>query len=236
MCFSPAADLVVGVALLPVGVLALREVRHPREVPFALLPLLFALHQLVELLVWAGDAGVVCPQVQDAASLTYVLLALPVLPTLMPVAVLLLEPRGARLRVAPFVAVGLAVTVYLGMVVLHGPVLVEVRPHAILYRVGLPDDLWWTALYVVAVIGPPLLSGYWSIIWFGVANLVGLVVVGLLYLEAFASLWCVYAACTSVLILVHLRRRRLLPEHDRRLSVHPTGRERAQPPVRRAGP
>ena len=35
MCFSPEADLVAGIALLPVAALSLREVRHVREVPFA---------------------------------------------------------------------------------------------------------------------------------------------------------------------------------------------------------
>ena len=68
MCFSAEADLVVGVALLPVGVLALREVRHRRELPFAALPLLFALHQLVEVFVWRGAEGGVCPAVADTAA------------------------------------------------------------------------------------------------------------------------------------------------------------------------
>ncbi|MCW2764198.1 MAG: hypothetical protein JWO11_157, partial [Nocardioides sp.] len=71
MCFSVEADLVAGVALLPVGVLALREVRHPREVPFAALPLLFALHQLVEAVVWAGTEGRVSADLQHAATLAY---------------------------------------------------------------------------------------------------------------------------------------------------------------------
>ena len=57
MCFSAEADLVVGLALLPVAVVSLREVQHAREVPFAVLPLIFAAHQLVETLVWAGEPG-----------------------------------------------------------------------------------------------------------------------------------------------------------------------------------
>lgn len=60
--------------------------------------------------------------------------------------------------------------------------------------------------------GPALMSGYRSIVAFGVLNLVGLTTVALLYAQAFASLWCVYAALSSVLILLHLRRRRLLPD------------------------
>ena len=73
----------------------------------------------------------------------------------------------------------------------------------------------WTVLYVVAVIGPSLLSGYPSIVAFGVLNLVGLSVVALVYDEAFTSLWCVWAACTSLLVLLHMVRRRRLPDEHR---------------------
>ena len=226
MCFSAEADLAVGVGLLPVAALALREVRHVREVPFASLPLLFALHQLTEVLVWAGVGGSVGPTARDGASLAYVLFALPVLPTLLPLAVLLLEPRGARLRVAPFVGLGVVVSTYFAVFVLDGPVVVEQEPSALIYSVGLSDGAVWTTLYVVAVIGPSLLSGYPSIVWFGVLNLVGLVSVAVLYAEALASLWCVWAAATSLLVLVHLRLRRRLPD-PHRLEGEPLVRLRA---------
>ena len=62
------------------------------------------------------------------------------------------------------------------------------------YGVGLPAAPLLVVLYVAAVIGPALLSGYRSIVAFGVLNLVGLTTVGLLYTQAFTSLWCVYAA------------------------------------------
>ncbi len=215
MCFSVQADLVAGAAILPIGVLALREVKHRRELPFATLPLLFAVHQLVESLVWAGTDGEVSARVESAAALAYVLFALPVLPLLTPVAVLLLEPRGARLRVAPFVVLGALVSAYFTYAVLDGPVGVEVHPHALAYQVGLSHGAVWAVLYVVAVIGPAVLSGYPSIVAFGVLNLVGLTVVGLLYTQAFASLWCVYAALSSVLILVHMVLRRRLPDPHR---------------------
>ncbi len=220
MCFSLEADLVAGVALVPVAALSLREVRHVREVPFAALPLLFAAHQLIEALVWSGVDGDVSTGVQQAAALVYVLFAFPVLPTLVPTAVLLLEPRGARLRVAPFVAVGLVVSAYLTYVVLSGPLVVEGHPHALVYRVGLENGLVWAVLYILAAVGPSLLSGYPSIIAFGALNLVGLTVVALAYQEAFASIWCVFAALSSALVLLHMYRRRRLPD-PHRLHGHP---------------
>lgn len=207
------ADLVVGTALVPVAVATLREVKHWRELPFALLPTVFAVHQFLEAAVWPNrhvPAGMA-----NFALHAYVFIALPLLPLLVPLAILMLEPRGARLRVAPFAVLGAVVSAYLAVVVLAKPVGVTRCPHVLEYQTASRDNYLWAVLYIVAVIGPALLSGYRSIVVFGVANLVGLVLVAVLYLQAFASLWCIYAAVLSVLALVHMRRRRRLPDPHR---------------------
>ncbi len=234
MCFSLQADLVAGAALTPIGILALREVRCAREIPFASLPLLFALHQLVEALVWAAADGYVSPHVGHAAAVAYVIFAVPILPTLMPLAVLLLEPRKARWRVAPFVGLGVVVSGVLTVALLTHPVTVSVHPHALGYGTGVSNGAFWTVLYIVAVIGPSVLSGYPTIVAFGVVNLVGLILVAIVYVEAFASFWCILAGIASVLVLVHMLRRRRLVDDDRMrgvqsprrrarsVSVHPT--------------
>jgi hypothetical protein len=131
MCFSLEADLIAGTVLLPMAALSLREVRHVRELPFASLPLLFSLHQFVEALVWAGTNGDVSAGVEHAAALAYLIFAFPVLPLLVPLAVLLLEPRGSRLRVAPFVVLGAVVATYFAVAVLDGPIKVVVEAHAL---------------------------------------------------------------------------------------------------------
>lgn len=221
MCFSLEADLVVGVALLPVAAVSLREVRHVREVPFAALPLLFSLHQFIEAVVWAGVDGHVSAGVQQVAAMAYLIIAFPLLPILFPLSVLLLEPRGARLRVAPFVALGAVVSTYFALAVLTGPIRVVAHPRALAYVAELENGVQWTGLYVIAVIGPSLLSGYRSLVAFGVLNLIGLSTVALVYAEAFTSIWCVYAALTSVFIAAHMVLRRRLPDSDR-LQGHAT--------------
>lgn len=209
MCFSAPADVVVGAALVPVAVLSLRKVRHWREVPFAALPAIFAVHQFTEAPIWnTGQGWHLTPSAVHVAVLMYLVIALPLLPALVPLSVLLLEPRGRRLRVAPFVALGLVVSAYLAFVVQCKPVGVVVHPHALEYRTGIQSAGVWVTLYIVAVIGPALLSGYRSIVAFGAVNLVGLAVVAVLYAEAFTSVWCVYAAAASALVWMHMIRRR----------------------------
>ncbi len=202
--------------MLPMAVVALREVRHVREVPFASLPLLFALHQFVEALVWAGaDGHDVWLPLQHAAVVVYVGYAMGVLPTLMPLSVLLLEPRGDRLRVAPFVFLGALLSVVFAVEVFSTPVSVVAHPHALEYVTGLRHGVILAVGYVVAVIGPAVLSGYRSIVAFGLVNLIGLIVVAIAYQDAFASLWCVFAALASALVALHMLRRRHLPDADR---------------------
>lgn len=216
MCFSVQADVAAGVVLLPMAAVSLREVRHVREVPFAALPLLFALHQLTEAVVWAAyDDGSVPESLGHAAALVYVGFAMVVLPTLFPISVLLLEPQGSRLRVAPFAILGAALSAVFAVEVLTDPVGVVVHPYALAYTTGLSHGGLLSVAYVVAVIGPALLSGYQSVVVFGLVNLAGLLVVAVVYLDAFASLWCVYAALTSALVTVHMVRRRRLPDSDR---------------------
>ncbi len=229
MCFSVQADVVAGVALIPVAVASLREVRCPREVPFAVLPALFAVHQLIEVVVWLGVDGRVGPAALSAAALAYLVFALPILPVLLPLSVLLLEPRGARLRVAPFLALGRARWPARSRGTPRRWRGVVKHPHALEYVTGVRSGNLWAVLYVVAVIGPALLSGYRSIVAFGVLNLVGLVAVALLLAEAFDSIWCIYAALASVLVLVHMRRRRRLPDPHRLHGDSTTGM------LRRAG-
>lgn len=204
MCFSLEADLVAGALVLPVGALALREVRAPRELLLAALPLVLAAHQLTEAVVWAGVEGRVPDQAAHVAAVAYVVVALPLLPTLVPAAVLLVARTGRRRWVAPFLALGAVVTVHLARLVVENGVRVEAHPHALVYRIGLHDPELWTGLYVLATMGACLVAGHRLVVAFGVVNLVGLTVVALAYRDAFASLWCLYAALSSLLVLAHL--------------------------------
>ena len=61
------------------------------------------------------------------------------------------------------------------------------------------------ALYVVAVCGSLLMSRHRQVRWFGALNLVAAALLAWLSKSSFISLWCVWAAITSVAIVVHLR-------------------------------
>ena len=52
MCFSATASFVAGARLSVVGVATIRTAERPSELPFASIPLLFGIQQLVEGIIW----------------------------------------------------------------------------------------------------------------------------------------------------------------------------------------
>ena len=52
MCFSATASFSAGVVLLGLGTLTLKSARGRRELPLAAIPLLFAIQQLTEGVIW----------------------------------------------------------------------------------------------------------------------------------------------------------------------------------------
>src|SRR5271156_3414209 len=104
MCFSSVANFVGSTALGAVGVVTLSKVKHRREVLFASLPILFAVHQFIEGFVWLGLDGILSKQVAHDMGAAFMLYAQGLLPFLLPLSVFLFEPtRKARRSMLPFV-------------------------------------------------------------------------------------------------------------------------------------
>jgi hypothetical protein len=213
MCFSATADVVGAVVIGAIGVDVLRhlEGRHRYGV-LASLPLLLAGHQLVEAFVWWGLQGDVPESVGRWATWIYLIVAFVVLPILVPVAILRLEPPGRRRRlIAAFVVLGTFVSGILLAAMLRGPVTATLADHYVGYSTDLRAGRLVVALYVVATCGALLVSGVRDIARFGVVNLVAVVVIAVLTIDGFASVWCAWAAISSALFAVHVRRVGRLP-------------------------
>ncbi len=207
MCFSPQADLVGGVVIGAIGVDALRHVDHRRDhLAVATVPLILGAHQLDESLVWWSKQGHLDALVGTVALWIYLLIALVVLPVLVPSAVLILEPtRRRRWAMAPFVAIGTAVGVTLLIAMVRGPIGATVHPYHLSYAVRVSDGLLIVTLYVAAVCGALLFSGFRNIAIFGFVNVIAVIIIAKLTIDGFASIWCAWAAVTSGVIALHMR-------------------------------
>ena len=207
MCFSPEADFAAGVVVAGVGVETLRRVRAPRELIVVTLPLLFGIHQLVEGFVWLSLRGQVSKGVGDAAKQAYIVYAHAVLPAIVPFGFMLLEPDRRRSRwMWPLVCLGVLLGVYLLWQVTAYPVGAQQEARCIDYTTHTPNDVLIGLLYVAATCGPALISSRRHLRWFGLVSLIGVIATALVRVDELTSLWCLYVAMVSVLILEHFRR------------------------------
>jgi hypothetical protein len=107
VCFSATANFVGSGVLGAVGVVTLTHVKHTRELLFAALPSLFAVHQFIEGFVWLGLDGILSQAVAHDMGAAFMLYAQGLLPFLLPLSVLLFEPdRKSRKRMLPFLVLG----------------------------------------------------------------------------------------------------------------------------------
>ena len=207
MCFSPKADFVAGVVVAGVGVETLRRVSTRRELIVGALPLLFGVHPLVEGFVWLGLRGQVSRGLGDTAKEAYIVYAHAVLPAIVPFGFLLLEPDRRRSRLMrPLACLGLVLGIYLLWQITAYPVGAQQEARCIDYTTHTPNDVLIGLLYVLATCGPALISSPRYLRWFGLVSLVGVIATALVRVDELTSLWCLYVAMVSVLILEHFRR------------------------------
>jgi len=204
MCFSATANFVGSGVLGAVGVVTLTKVKHRRELLFASLPTLFAVHQFIEGFVWLGLDGILSPTVAHNMGAAFVLYAQGLLPFLMPLSIMLFEQTRARRRtMLPFVILGTLLTLYMLWGLSAYPLQVSVLGNSIVYVNYATNMTWVAVLYVIATCGSLFFSKVRAMVLFGAANLIILLTVMAVKRYAFTSLWCAYAAVASVIILAY---------------------------------
>ncbi|HTJ69301.1 MAG TPA: DUF6629 family protein [Actinospica sp.] len=207
MCWSPTADAVAGGVIGALGVVTLVGARRGRDRVLGALPLVLGVHQLVESVVWLDTQGRVSAGAGRAAVTVWGVIAFVVLPTLVPLGVLVSAwPRDAA-RLTATLAVGAVVSSVLGFDVAAHGVTARAHGHVLDYGLGITAGWFLIGGYLLATLGAPLLSPDRFVRWFGLVAFVGAVGCAIAWQVEFASTWCAYAAVVSVLLLVWVRRR-----------------------------
>jgi hypothetical protein len=204
MCFSATANFVGSAVLGTVGVVTFTHVKHRRELLFAALPTLFAIHQFIEGFVWLGLDGILSPTVTHDMGAAFMLYAQGLLPFLLPLSVMLFEPdRQSRKRMIPFLVIGSLTALYILWALTAFPTEVYVRGNSIVYMNRATNNTTVAVFYIIATCGSLFFSHIKPMIAFGFANLAILLIVMGVKRYAFTSVWCAYAAVASVIILAY---------------------------------
>lgn len=202
--------------MLAIGSITVRHAREWSEVPYAAIPLIFGVQQLVEGFLWRS-----LPAQNTTAhvlTIAYLLFSNVLWPIYVPVAVWLLEPRSARRRtIAWTVAGGSAVGLFFLAAILTHPVTSAIKGMHIKYHIPHHHDAIAVAVYAAATCLAPLLSTHRTVRLFGIVLTTSMIVAAIVYLRWFASVWCFFAAVVSALVFLHFWRRTLAidePSHQ----------------------
>lgn len=211
MCFSASASFIAGTSLLAAGAFTVKKAQRRAELPFAAIPLLFGVQQIIEGVIWLTfrfEATLINP----AMTFVYSLFSHVLWPLYVPFAVLLLEPvRWRRRALLAFLAAGAAAALYLLVNMFRFPIVSR--------AVGGHIEYASPHFYIVAVMAGYLagtcismfLSSHTLVKLFGAAALLSFLASYAFYTQWLVSVWCFFAALLSLLVFLHFQSRRRAP-------------------------
>lgn len=209
MCFSATASFIAGTSLTVIGVATLRNIERKAEIPFAMIPLLFGIQQLIEGVIWltfTHDA----PVLQQTMTYVYSMFSHVLWPIYVPLAIGILETvRWRRQALAGFEIAGLVAGLSLLYYIVTRPVVAQVVSRHIEYI----SPHFYIGPVIVLYVAATCVSGFVSshpfVRLFGGLAFLSFIGTYLMYAHALVSVWCFFAAVLSILMYVHLRFRGL---------------------------
>lgn len=219
MCFSATASFTAGAVLIGIGTLTLRRAKGPSELPYAAIPALFGLQQLVEGGLWLTFLEEE-PHLSSILTHIYSLFSHVLWPIFVPIAVLLLEPvRWRRTALKALAVAGALSGIYLLYFWAMDPTTSRVVGQHILYD----SPHFYIApiliLYVLGTCVSSLVSSHAAVRWFGAASLASYAAASAFYAVWFISVWCFLAAAMSATVWLYFRKPRSIAGFDRETCV-----------------
>ena len=200
MCFSSTASFIAGGVLSVVGVVTIKQTEKKSEIPFASIPLLFGIQQIIEGVIWLTFHNN-APELNIVITFIYSVFSHVLWPIFVPFSIMLLEPVRWRKKVMFTLWIaGTVVGLYLFYNLFAFPITSRVENHHIVYFS--PHFYIYTVMgfYVAATCVSSMFSSHNMIKFFGVMALVAFTISYLLYKISLVSVWCFFAAILSIII------------------------------------
>ncbi len=208
MCFSATASFVAGVSLSAIGIATIKKTKKRSEVPFAAIPLIFGLQQLVEGFVWLSFDWHNTALNYFATQFSYIFSNV-WWPIFLPAALILIETAKRRKKILfVFEAIGLFVGSYFLYFMAVAPVTSEVLNRCIVYRETSPYHFVLAALYPLATSFSCFVSSKKVVNILGLLILASFAIAYVFYSEALVSIWCFFAALLSIVIYLYFSKSR----------------------------
>ena len=203
MCFSATASFIAGATLSVVGIITIKKAQNKCELPFASIPLLFGIQQLIEGVIWLSFQHDV-PRLNTSMTDLYSFFSHVLWPIYVPLAVLLIEPLPSRRRVlAVFAVGGIGVGAFLLYMLFAFPPISRITGHHIEYVMPHFFAGPVMTVYLLSTTISPIVSSHRMVKVFGVLAALAFGAAYYFYATWFISVWCLFAALLSAVIYVH---------------------------------
>jgi hypothetical protein len=203
MCFSAGASFTAAAVLLVVGAATVRRARVRSELPYAWIPVLFGIQQLLEGALWLTFPDR-APALNAMLTHAYSFFSHVLWPIYVPLAALALETVPWRRRILAVIAVaGSAVGLYLLATLFTLPIVATVRGQHIAYESPHFYALAVMSLYLLGTCVSLMFSSHARVVAFGVAAFASAVSAYAFYTTWFISVWCFFAGVLSVIVFLY---------------------------------
>ncbi len=206
MCFGPTVSFLSSAVLLGVGIACLRRTPKKEERLLAAFPLFFAVQQLDEGLLWLGLLHQTGVETIHWLAFSFLLVALCAWPVLAPSSVYFIEPKPEKKKaMLAFILLGAAFSLYCLFFLISGSCSANIARACIQYKRELPgSNTVLIIVYALSLFGASFLSSYRPLVKLASVNILLGGFAFYIHHRAFISIWCFFAAATSVSIYLFL--------------------------------
>jgi hypothetical protein len=208
MCFSANASFGIGTVLMVAGIASVKKINMPSQIMFATIPLLFAIQQFTEGIVWLGLTDPAYSNWLKPSTYIFLVFAQVCWPTWVPLSILALEKNEKRKKVLASIALlGISVSTYLAYCLLNYQVDASISKFHIRYDLAFPHAIinYTGIFYLIPTVLPPFFSRIKKMYLLGYINLLSFIVAKLFFGEHIISVWCFFAAALSIIVLLIMR-------------------------------
>jgi hypothetical protein len=203
MCFSATASFVSATIVGAAGIASIRSAVKPEQKYFASVPLIFAIQQLIEGVVWLSFNSVSPPAWQSFSIKVFLFFATVVWPFLVPFSVWKMEESRLRKRIIfVFLTAGVVFSIVSAWYLFTYPSSASIKEHHVYYSLDYPmrNAPIINIFYLGATIVSLLVSSRKWVPILGLLILGSYLVTRFYYQDHVISVWCFFAALVSVII------------------------------------
>ena len=199
MCFSATASFSSTIVLSTIGVLTIRKVRNKSQLLLASMPLLFAMQQFIEGLLWLELKAGYNINRYSILTGTYTIFVGVFWSTIPTLSLLMIEPVYWQKNIMKLLLlIGIGVAIYTINGLLQAPISARIGNSCIQYQTIEPHLT--LVFYVIATCAAFFVSSHRIINWIGLFYILAFAVTYYFYSYDLASVWCFFAAIISGLI------------------------------------